>query len=88
MIKTSQAVGGGGDDTPLRFDLLSKGEVCRLIGGTEKPIHPATLYRGIRASRYPRPVMVSPNVARWSRAEVEAALLGLMNRRGALEGDL
>ena len=65
------------------LDLLSKIEVCRLIGGSAKPINPATLYRGIQASRYPRPIMVSPNVARWSRLEVESALLDLMNRRPA-----
>ena len=36
------------------YDLLDKVEVCRLFGGT-RPIHPATLYRAIRAGRYPRP---------------------------------
>jgi predicted DNA-binding transcriptional regulator AlpA len=35
--------------------LLDRGEVCRFFGGT-KPIDPATLYRGIRDGRFPRPV--------------------------------
>jgi predicted DNA-binding transcriptional regulator AlpA len=53
-------------------DLLDIDAVCRFFGGT-KPLHPATIYRGIDI-RYPRPVRVSPNVNRWLRSECEAAL--------------
>ncbi len=54
-------------------EFLDCDTVCRLIGGS-KPINPATLYRGIRALRYPKPVKVGPGSSRWVRAEVEAVL--------------
>ena|ERR1700733_3269761 len=38
--------------------------VCAFFGGS-KPLHPATLYRGMKAGRYPRPVQVGPNSNRW-----------------------
>jgi len=60
--------------------LLDKGEVCRIFGGT-KPINPATLYRGIKAGRYPRPVKVGPGSSRWLRSECEAALRGMVEGR-------
>jgi hypothetical protein len=44
-------------------ELLDRGEVCRYFGGT-RPINPATLYRGIRQGRYPRPVKVGPGSSR------------------------
>ncbi len=51
-----------------RLDLRS---VCRFFGGT-KPIDASTLYRGIKANRYPKPVKVGPGSSRWLRSEVEA----------------
>lgn len=45
--------------------------VCRYFGGT-KPLHPATIYRGIEAGRYPRPVRVSTNANRWLGRELKA----------------
>jgi predicted DNA-binding transcriptional regulator AlpA len=53
-------------------DLLDIDAVCKFFGGS-KPLHPATIYRGL-GTRYPRPVRVSPNVNRWLRSECEAAL--------------
>ncbi|MCA1513636.1 AlpA family phage regulatory protein [Bradyrhizobium sp. NBAIM01] len=61
-------------------DLLDLRAVCRLIGGT-KPIHPATLYRGMKAGRYPAPIKVGPNASRWLRSECEAALAAMIARR-------
>lgn len=58
-------------------DLLDIEAVCRFFGGT-KPLHPATIYRGL-GTRYPRPIRVSPNTNRWSRAECEAALRAIMD---------
>ena len=55
-----------GDD-----EFLSIEAVCRFFGG-DKPLHPATIYRGL-GTRYPRPVRVSPNVNRWLRSECERA---------------
>src|SRR5262249_51160497 len=37
--------------------LLDRGEVCRYFGGN-RPINAATLYRGIRHGRYPKPVKI------------------------------
>jgi predicted DNA-binding transcriptional regulator AlpA len=58
-------------------DLLDIEAVCRFFGGT-KPLHPATIYRGL-GTRYPRPVRVSPNVNRWLRSECEAALKAILH---------
>jgi predicted DNA-binding transcriptional regulator AlpA len=60
--------------------LLDRREVCRFFGGT-KPLDPATLYRGIRKGRYPRPVKVGPGSSRWLRAECEAALQAMAEGR-------
>ena len=40
-------------------DLLDRAAVCRYFGGNS-PINAATLYRGIRKGRYPKPVHVGP----------------------------
>ena len=55
------------------MDLLRIREVCRFFGGN-RPINPATLYRGVKAGRYPQPVKVGPGSSRWLRSECEAAL--------------
>jgi predicted DNA-binding transcriptional regulator AlpA len=61
-------------------NLLDKAEACRFFGGT-RPINPATLYRGIRKGRYPRPVKVGPGSSRWLREECEAVLRGMVEGR-------
>jgi predicted DNA-binding transcriptional regulator AlpA len=53
-----------------------------MIGGS-KPINPATLYRGIRAGRYPKPVKVGPGSSRWVRAELETALKAMVEARAS-----
>jgi predicted DNA-binding transcriptional regulator AlpA len=60
--------------------LLDRADVCRFFGGT-KPIDPATLYRGIRQGRYPRPVKIGPGSSRWLRSECEAALCSMIDGR-------
>ena len=40
----------------MQSELLPKRQVCHLFGG----IDPATLYRGIRKGRYPKPLHVGP----------------------------
>jgi predicted DNA-binding transcriptional regulator AlpA len=54
-------------------ELLDCAEVCRFFGGN-RPINPATLYRGIRKGRFPKPIKVGPGSSRWLRDECEAAL--------------
>jgi predicted DNA-binding transcriptional regulator AlpA len=67
----------------LREDeLLDLKTVCRLFGGT-KPINAATLYRGAKAGRYPKPIAIGPNASRWLRSECEAALQAMIARRAA-----
>jgi predicted DNA-binding transcriptional regulator AlpA len=61
-------------------DLMDKGEVCLYFGGS-KPINPATLYRGIRKGRYPRPVKVGPGSSRWLKSECELALRSMVEGR-------
>src|SRR5271170_6544666 len=56
-----------GDMTYLA-ELLDRNETCCFFGGS-RPINPATLYRGIRQGRYPRPVHTSPGGSRWLRSE-------------------
>jgi predicted DNA-binding transcriptional regulator AlpA len=64
-------------DVSCTTQLLNCKEVCLAFGG----IDPATLYRGIRAGRYPAPIHVGPNTSRWLRVEVEAALQAMIVRR-------
>ena len=59
------------DDADLT--LLNRDEVCRLFGGDDKPIDPSTLYRGINAGHYPKPVKDGAR-SRWLRRECEAIL--------------
>ena len=63
-----------------RCVLLDRGEVCRLFGGT-RPLNASTLYRGIRAGRYPRPIKVGPGTSRWLLAECEAVLRKMTEAR-------
>jgi predicted DNA-binding transcriptional regulator AlpA len=61
-------------------ELLDRDAACRFFGGT-RPIHAATLYRGIRQGRYPKPVHVGPGSSRWLREECEAALQSMVAGR-------
>ena len=61
-------------------ELLDRDAVCAFFGGT-RPINPATLYRGVRKGRYPKPVKVGPGSSRWLRAECEAALAQMAQGR-------
>lgn len=64
------------DDTQL----LDRDAVCRFFGGT-KPIHPATLYRGIREGRYPPPIKIGNNSSRWLRLECQEVIITLSTDR-------
>jgi predicted DNA-binding transcriptional regulator AlpA len=64
----------------MQNDLLDRAETCRFFGGS-KPIDPATLYRGIRQGRYPRPVKIGPGSSRWLRSECESALRSMIEVR-------
>jgi predicted DNA-binding transcriptional regulator AlpA len=64
----------------MTSELLDRADVCRYFGGT-RPINAATLYRGIRRGRYPRPVKIGPGSSRWLRSECEAALQAMVEGR-------
>jgi predicted DNA-binding transcriptional regulator AlpA len=58
--------------------------VCAFFGGS-RPLHPATIYRGIAVERYPRPVRPSPNINRWVGRELKAAKKAILDApRGPL----
>lgn len=67
---------------PNQLELLARPEVCRLFGGT-RPINAATLYRGIKVGKFPRPVKIGPGSSRWLRQECEAALAAMVAGRAA-----
>ena len=52
-------------------DLLDVYEACRFLGGN-RPINPATLWRGVKAGRYARPIKIGPQSVRWRRSELQA----------------
>ena len=62
------------------YDLLDKAGACRFFGGS-KPLNPATLSRGIRQGRFPKPVKVGPGTSRWLRVECEAVLAAMVAGR-------
>ena len=74
--KTSAAFGP--DD-----ELWTADEACVFFGGgTSKPVHISTLYRGIGTGIYPAPVNVSPGTVRWIPDECRAARAHLIAQRG------
>jgi predicted DNA-binding transcriptional regulator AlpA len=60
-------------------DLLDRAAVLEFFGGT-RPIHPSSLYRGIKAGIYPKPIHISSS-SRWLRSECEASLSRMIGRR-------
>jgi predicted DNA-binding transcriptional regulator AlpA len=58
------------------LELLDRRAVCAVFGG----IHPATLYRHVRAGTIARPVKVGA-LSRWLRSEVEASLAAMIEGR-------
>ena len=64
----------------MQSELLDRAAACAFFGGT-KPLNAATLYRGIRKGRYPKPVKVGPGSSRWLRSECEAALAAMAEVR-------
>lgn len=55
-------------------DLVDEATACRLIGGSNTPIHRSTLWRGIGAGRYPKPLKISATINRWRVGELRRLL--------------
>jgi predicted DNA-binding transcriptional regulator AlpA len=66
----------------MQSELLDRAAVCTFFGGS-RPLNAATLYRGIRQGRYPKPVKVGPGSSRWLRSECESALQAMVDGRGS-----
>jgi predicted DNA-binding transcriptional regulator AlpA len=62
-------------------ELLAKPAVLKFFGG-DKPLNSATLYRGIKEGRFPRPIKIGPKTSRWLRSECEAKLREIIANRG------
>jgi predicted DNA-binding transcriptional regulator AlpA len=54
---------------PCDGELMDQPATCWFFGN----IHPSTLWRGIAAGRYPKPIKTGPNTNRWLRTECGAA---------------
>jgi predicted DNA-binding transcriptional regulator AlpA len=52
-------------------ELLDVLGACAFIGGS-RPINPATLWRGVKAGRYSKPIKVTPQSVRWRRSDLQA----------------
>ena len=54
-------------------ELADQAEACRILGGSARPITRSTLYRGIHAGIYPRPIKIGA-MSRWVVPELYAAI--------------
>lgn len=61
-------------------DLLDIYEACKFIGGS-KPINPATLWRGIKAGRFSKPIKIGGQAVRWRRIDLEADITRMVAER-------
>jgi predicted DNA-binding transcriptional regulator AlpA len=69
--------------TAHAVELMDKDETCRFFGGHSRLINHATLYRGVAAERYPRPIKVGANSSRWIKYECAEALAKIIAERDA-----
>jgi predicted DNA-binding transcriptional regulator AlpA len=67
-------------------ELLAIDEVCAFFGGADHPLDPSTLYRGIAAGRYPRPIKVAAVAVRWLLPELIAARQAMIEARDKSSG--
>lgn len=65
-------------------DLVDEATACRLIGGSSTPIHRSTLWRGVNAGRYPRPLKISASTNRWRVVELRKTLEQFAAERGTV----
>jgi predicted DNA-binding transcriptional regulator AlpA len=62
-------------------------EVCAVFGGN-RPLNQSTLYRGIAAGRYPRPITVGAKTVRWLRGECEETKAAMIGARDAAKHEV
>lgn len=51
-------------------ELVDEATACKIIGGAKTPIHRSTLWRGINAGRFPKPLKIGPGTNRWYTSEL------------------
>ena len=64
---------------PVEDDGLYDLNFVRGFFGGTRPLHVATIYRGMNEGRYPRPVRTSPNANRWVGRELKAAMRAIID---------
>jgi predicted DNA-binding transcriptional regulator AlpA len=62
--------------------LVDEPTACQILGGASTPIHRSTLWRGIHAGRYPKPLKMGLAINRWRRDELLAMIELLSAARG------
>jgi len=65
------------------LELVDESAALRIIGGNETPINRATLWRGVKAGRYPKPIKVTAATNRWVLSELVACIEARMAAREA-----
>ena len=62
--------------SPIEFsaDLVDETIACRLLGGETSPINRSTLWRGVKAGRFPAPIKVGLGTNRWKASELIAVI--------------
>lgn len=58
----------------VNVDLVDETAARGILGGVTAPISRATLWRGVKAGRYPKPLKVGPSSNRWRRDELVAVV--------------
>jgi predicted DNA-binding transcriptional regulator AlpA len=58
-------------------DLIDVNELARMFGNVSK----ATVWRGVRDGRFPKPIKLGPYISRWLRREARQHLDKLMTER-------
>lgn len=66
---------------PADDELWDVQKVLEYFGGTTTPIHISTLYRGVEAKIYPKPINVAPHIVRWVPRECREARQRMMAAR-------
>jgi predicted DNA-binding transcriptional regulator AlpA len=65
----------------VELELLTQRDVLKFFGGSSRPIHVSTLYRGVASGIYPRPINIAPNAVRWIASECRAAQQRMVTAR-------
>ena len=58
-------------------DLMDVDELARMFGNVSR----ATIWRGVRTGRFPKPIKLGPFISRWLRREAQAYLDRLTRAR-------